>query len=99
MSELPSFGQSKAIHWLSADQRGPPASGPPNDVSGTGLRPSRSQTQISRLPDRSEEKTILRPSGENCCSASCWVEAIHLTGLPLRSAEFGPAVRHMFVST
>jgi hypothetical protein len=99
ISVLPSFGQSKAIHRLSGDQRWLPVAGPPKEVSCTGLRPSRSQTQISRLPERSEEKAILLPSGENCSSMSRCLGAIHLSGAPLRSVEFGPAIRQMFGST
>jgi hypothetical protein len=66
------------------------------EVSCEEFCPSRSQTQISSLPERAELKTIFVPSGENWGSTSDWVEAMNLEGAILLSDEFGPGIRHMF---
>src|SRR5437868_15098064 len=98
MSELPAFGLSNAIHRLSGDQRGISTMLPTKEVNSTGLRPSRSHAQIARLPDRSELKTIFLPSGENCGSASGWVDAINRVGALFLSGALGPGIRQIFES-
>ena len=50
----------------SGDQNGSAVYGPANEVNGTELEPSRSHTQISWLPERSEANAIRFPSGEYC---------------------------------
>src|SRR2546422_4694257 len=57
ISVWPSLGESKAMRWPSEDQRGLPACGPPKNVNWIGFEPSLSHTQISALPERSEEHT------------------------------------------
>ncbi len=64
LSGFPSGAASKAIQRPSGDQQGDPAFTPAKDVSCTGPRPSRSHTQTSGLPDRSDSKAIRSPSGE-----------------------------------
>ena len=49
-----------------------------NDVNCSGFDPSLLATQICELPDRSDLKTSLRPSGENCGLVSSLVEATSL---------------------
>src|SRR5437868_598807 len=98
MSTLPAFGLSNAIHRLSDDQRGLPTLIPLKDVNSTGLRPSRSQTQIAVLPERAELKTIFLPSGENCGSRSGWVDAINRVGALFLSSALGPGIRQMLES-
>src|SRR5947209_8309087 len=97
MSEFPALGLSNVIHRLSGDQRGLPTMFP-SEVNSTGLRPSRSQTQIALLPERSELKTIFLPSGENCGSSSDWVDAINRVGALFLSNALGPGIRQIFES-
>src|SRR5690242_12902228 len=98
MSQLPAFGLSNAIHWLSGDQRGLPTVAPLKEVNSTGLRPSRSDTQIEWIPERPEVKTIFLPSGENCGSRSGWVDAINRVAAPFLFDELGPGIRQMLES-
>jgi hypothetical protein len=59
-----------------------------NDVSGWALRPSRSATHSSGVPDRWLSNTTRVPSGENCAFSSDRVDSVKLTGLPaLRRPE------------
>src|SRR4029453_7374716 len=98
MSAFPPMRGSNAISLPSGDQRGVPASGPPNRVSGTELRPARSHTQISQLPERLEENAIRLPSGEYCGLSSWSVEVISGLGLPALFPEAGSSMRQKFVS-
>src|SRR2546427_361318 len=98
MSELPALELSKAIHRLSGDHRGLPGGVSLLEVSCTRLRPSRSQTQSSMLPERAELNAIRSPLGENWGSKSSCVEAINLTGALFLSIEFGPGIRQMLES-
>src|SRR5262245_11136189 len=100
MSAFPSMRTSNAISLPSGDQRAEPGNGPPNQVSCTGLRPSRSHTQSSQLPERLEEKAIRLPSGEYCGESSWKVEAISRLGrpAPFPGAETGSSMRQMLVS-
>src|SRR5436190_6885553 len=97
MSRLPGARESKATRCPSGDQRGEPTSGPPNEVSGAGFRPSESHIQISLLPVLAEAKTTFLLSGEYCGPKSCRVDEINLVGPDL---SFVPSrsIRQMFVS-
>src|SRR4051812_22337816 len=97
MSRLPGARESKAIRCPSGDQRGEPTSGPPNEVTGTGFRPSESHIQISLLPVLAEVKATFLSSGEYCGLKSCRVEEINLPG-PDFSAVPSRSIRQMFVS-
>src|SRR5205085_4347382 len=94
----PAGRESKAICRPSGDQRGEPAWLPPKLVSCTGLRPSPSHTQISRLPLRSETKVMWFPSGENCGLDSSRVEATSWLGSLAGAVESGPGARQILVS-
>src|SRR5215831_1720453 len=59
---LPS--ESKAIHWLSGDQRGVPHL--PMSVSLRGAEPSKLLTQISVRSPAPDMNTSFLPSGEGC---------------------------------
>src|SRR6266480_2506826 len=98
MSAFPSTHESKAICWPSGDQRGVPVSGPPMLVSCLTLVPSLSQTEISKLPERREAKTILLPSGEYCGPLSSCVEEISFTGASSRPLELRDGRRQIFPS-
>src|ERR1700758_5291627 len=74
---------SNTIRFPSGDQRGVPANCPSKKVNRRTLRPSAPATQISGAPERSDEKTIHFPSGENCGVSSHEVEVM--------SCVFGPA--------
>src|SRR2546421_12746241 len=80
MSAFPSIHESKAICRPSGDQRGVPVSGPPILVNCRGLVPSLSHTQISKLPERREAKTIFFPSGEYCGPLSSRLDEISFDG-------------------
>src|SRR5262245_45553415 len=54
ISWSPSMPESKTIHRPSGDQRGVAVCAPPKLVSRSGLAPSLSHSQSSRLPVRSE---------------------------------------------
>src|SRR5213594_3749192 len=97
MSRCPGANESKAICWLSGDQRGDPTSGPPNDVIGTGFRPSESHVQISLLPVRPEVKTIFLPFEEYWGRKSCRVDEMSLVGAALSVEPLTPILQ-MFVS-
>src|SRR5947207_981537 len=64
MLASPTTRESKAMSLPSGDQRGVPVFLMPNELSCTALEPSVSETQISVLPDRLDEKVICFPSGE-----------------------------------
>src|SRR2546429_3958810 len=98
MSTLPLMGLSNAIHLLSGDQRGLPGMVTSKEVNSTGLKPSRSQTQIAGVPDRFELKTIFLPSGENCGSASGRVDAINRMGELFLSSALDPGIRQTLES-
>ena len=63
----------------SGDHRGVPFI-PPRRVRGRAFAPSRSHIQISALPDRSDAKAILLPSGEICEPSSTRDDEITLLG-------------------
>src|SRR6516162_276452 len=56
--------ESKAISLPSGDQRDVPVNLMPNELSCIAFEPSELETQTSWLPDRSDWKVILVPSGE-----------------------------------
>src|SRR5438270_3155515 len=95
MSQFPALGLSNAIHRLSGDQRGLPTVLTLKEINSTGLRPSRSQTQIAGAPDRDELKTIFLPSGENCGSSSIWVDAINRVAALFLFDELRPGLRQI----
>jgi muconolactone delta-isomerase len=70
MSTAPYWFESKAIHLPSGDHSGLPLNPALMSVRLIGFVPSALQTQISELPELSEMKAILRPSGEIRCSCS-----------------------------
>ena len=63
----------------SGDHRGVPLMAPKR-VSCRAFAPSRSHIQISLLPDRSDSKAILLPSGEICGPSSLREDEITLLG-------------------
>src|SRR5437763_17152873 len=98
MSALPPGLESKAIYLPSGDQHGVPVSGPLNEVNWIGFEPSLAQTQISKLPDRSDAKTMLLPSGAYRALVSRRVEAVNLDGSLLWPGEAGASTRRLFKS-
>jgi len=70
MSDVDSRAESKAIHWLSADHLGLPIRLAPDTVNGIASEPSGRARQISRLPDRVEQKATHSPLGDGCGSSS-----------------------------
>src|SRR5258708_15180694 len=64
MLDTPSLSASNAIHWLPGDQRGEPQF--PISVSFLADVPSEFMVQISTVPERSDIKAIVLPSGETC---------------------------------
>ena len=83
MSPRPSsFRRSYAIDCPSGDHVAVPPWPPLNDVSCRALRPSRSATQTSCVPDRWLSNAIRVPSGEKRAFRSDRVDPIRLTGLP-----------------
>ena len=90
--------ESKAICRPSGDQRGVPVVGPPMFVNRIGFRPSRSETQISAVPERLEPNTIRSPSGEYCGLESLAVEAINRVGAGCCPAVPGTSTRQIFGS-
>ncbi len=90
--------ESKAICRPSGDQRGSPVTGPPMFVNRIGFRPSRSDTQISPVPERLEPNTIRSPSGEYCGLESVAVEAINRVGAGCCPAVPGTSMRQIFLS-
>jgi hypothetical protein len=53
---------------------------PLKELTWVGLDPSRSHTQISRLPERRDSKAMCLPSGETCGFNSPRLEEIILAG-------------------
>ena len=82
----------------SGDQRGVVTSGPLNEVNFTTFKPSLSHTQISRLLERSEQKAIFFPSGENSGYPSIRVDEISIIGRLVLAFRPGNSKRQMFVS-
>src|SRR2546427_2173880 len=76
MSLRPSGRESNAICWPSGDQRGVPVCGPLNDVSCTGFEPSSRAAHISQLPERSDWKASLLPSGDTCGAVAVSLEEV-----------------------
>src|SRR2546430_13001702 len=98
MSAFPSTHESKAISRPSGDQRGVPVRGPPMLVNCLTLVPSLSQTDISKLPERREAKTILLPSGEYCGPLSSCVEEISFSGDSSCALKLRKPIRQIFPS-
>src|SRR5437870_2415333 len=94
----PAGRESKTICLPSGDQRGEPVWLPPKVVNCTGLRPSLSHTQISRLALRSDTKATRVPSGENCGLDSSRVEPTSGLGSLAGAIESGPGARQRLVS-
>jgi hypothetical protein len=61
---FPPGREAKTICRPSGEKRGAVVAGPPKEVNWTGFEPSALQVQISRLPERSDTKAMLLPSGE-----------------------------------
>src|SRR4051812_21500061 len=89
MSQLSEMFELNARNRPSGDHVGQALVPRPIDVTCTGFKPSLSETQISKLPERFEQNATCFPSGEGCGFISSRVDPLSCLGVPI---TFGPLI-------